>query len=191
VSRIGLTGGLAAGKSTVADMLRAVGINVIDSDGLVAELYAPGQAGALEIQRLFGDSMLNADGRVDHRAVAQLVFADEAARERLEQAVHPLVRQEFARRAENAEGLVVLEAPVLAEAGFADDFDVVISVEADPELRVRRAVSRGMTELDARGRIAAQNEVARLAITTHVIRNDGSLAELQDQVSTLIEQLRD
>lgn len=191
--RIGLTGGLAAGKSTVARLLRQAGAEVVDADDLVAELYAPGAAGAGRVREIFGDTVFLADGRVDHSAVARLVFADAGARRRLEGAIHPLVRDAFGHRAARAEAqgkrIVVLEAPVLAEAGFAGDFDAVVTVEANPELRIERAVARGMSPDDARARMAAQDDRARLAIATHVLHNDGTVAELEARVAALLTEL--
>ena len=189
--KVGLTGGLASGKSTVAGWLAEAGCLVIDADRLVAELYRPGEPGAAAVRQLFGEATLRADGGVDHGRLAELVFADPAARRRLEAAVHPLVRECFARLADSAPGIVVLEATRLVEAGFAPDFDLVVSVEADEDERRRRAVARGMAENDARSRLAAQGDGSeRRAAAHHVLRNDGDLQHLRRQSDALIDELR-
>lgn len=188
--RVGLTGGLASGKSTVARMLAERGATVIDADRLVAELYEPGEPGARAAAKLFGPEALDGRGAVDRERLATLVFTDPDARRRLEQAVHPLVRERFAGIARGAEGVVVLEATLLVEAGYAPDFDLVVTVEADPEVRLQRAVARGMDEAEARRRLTAQGDgEARRAAADVVIRNDGDLAALERQVDALMDRL--
>ncbi|HSL83124.1 MAG TPA: dephospho-CoA kinase [Thermoanaerobaculia bacterium] len=188
--RVGLTGGLASGKSTVARMLAERGATVIDADRLVWRLYEPGEPGARAAAELFGPEVLDAGGAVDRERLAAVVFADPDARRRLERAVHPLVRERFAEIAGGAEGVVVLEATLLVEAGYAPDFDLVVTVEADPEVRLRRAVARGMDEAEARRRLTAQGEgEARRAAADVTIRNDGNLAELERHVDALAERL--
>ena len=189
--RVGLTGGLAAGKSTVARMLAEEGLMVVDADRLVAELYRPGEAGAARVRQLFGDGMLLADGGVDHSALATRVFADEEARRRLEAAIHPLVGERFRALSESAGGITVLEATLLVEAGWADAFDLVVTVEAPPEVRLARAVARGLTPEQATHRLAAQGDgAARRAAAHRVIVNDGNLAQLRQSVAALVRDLR-
>ena len=132
--RVGLTGGLASGKSTVARLLREAGFEVVDADRVVAELYRPGGAGTRALTTLFGPGLLKTDGSVDKARVAHLIFSDSAARQALEEAIHPLVRAHFARVAATATGPVVFEATRLVEAGYAPDFDLVVTVEAPLEL---------------------------------------------------------
>ncbi|HLE84020.1 MAG TPA: dephospho-CoA kinase [Thermoanaerobaculia bacterium] len=188
--RVGLTGGLASGKSTVARLLAERGATVVDADRLVAELYRPGEPGARAAAELFGSRVLDPSGAVDHGRLAEVVFADPEARRRLERAVHPLVRERFAEIAREAEGVVALEATLLVEAGYAPDFDRVVTVEADPAVRLARAVGRGMPEEEARRRLAAQGDgVARRAAADTVIRNDGDLADLERQVDALAREL--
>lgn len=188
--RVGLTGGLASGKSTVARRLREAGYEVVDADQLVAELYAPGAAGARAVGRLFGPRYLQAGGAVDKAAVARLVFDDAEARRQLEEAIHPLVRAEFARRAAGG-GSVVLEATRLVEAGFAPDFDLVVTVEAPEEVRLARASARGLSREEALRRLAAQGDGAARQRTAHwTLRNDGSLAALNAEIERLLEHLR-
>jgi dephospho-CoA kinase len=190
--RVGLTGGLASGKSTVAGWLRDAGFEVIDADRLVAELYRPGGAGAAAARRLFGAAVLTPEGSVDHAALAARVFADPAARRALEQAIHPLVRRRFEEIAAAAppEQTVVLEATLLVEAGYGPAFDLIVTVEADPEARLRRAVARGLDEAAARARLDAQGDGAhRRRGAQRVIDNDGGLAELRRQVDALVADL--
>ncbi len=191
--RVGLTGGLASGKSTVAKLLAEAGFLVVDADRIVAELYRPGGAGAAAVSELFGPDALDAAGAVDRAAVAGRVFADAAARRRLEEAIHPLVRRRFAEIAAAAgEPVVVLEATLLVEAGYGPDFDLVVTVEADPEVRLARAVARGSTEADARARLAAQGGGdRRRAGAGRVIDNSGDLAALEAEVAALVAELRE
>jgi dephospho-CoA kinase len=179
--RVGLTGGLASGKTTVARRLAAwPGLLVVDADRLVAELYRPGGAGAAAVASLFGPGCLSPDGAVDRGALASQVFADAEARGRLEEAIHPLVRARFAALADAHEGVAVLEAALLVEAGYRDLFDLVVTVEAPEEVRLARAVARGLPEADARARLAAQVDgAARRAASDLVIANDGDLARLE------------
>jgi dephospho-CoA kinase len=189
--RVGLTGGLASGKSTVAALLAARGCRVIDADDLVAELYRPGGEGAEAVRTLLGDAALTPSGAVDHAEVARRVFADPEARRRLERAIHPLVRRRFEEIAAAADGIVVLEATLLVEAGYGPGFDLVVTVEADPEVRLRRAMARGMDEAEARARLAAQGDGGmRRAAADRIIRNDGDLAALEAKVEALVAELR-
>ena len=189
--KVGLTGGLASGKSTVARMLAEAGFTVVDADRLVAELYGAGEPGAAAVAALFGPEMLDAEGAVRHQRVAERVFADPEALRRLEQAIHPLVRERFARLAAGSSGPWVLEATRLVEAGYAPDFDTIVTVEADPELRLRRALERGMDESSARARLAAQGDGEERRAAAHVVLdNNGEPDDLRRQVETLIAGLR-
>lgn len=188
---VGLTGGLAAGKSTVARLLGELGCTVVDADRLVAELYRPGGAGVARVAELFGGAVLAPDGAVDHRALAARAFADPQARGRLEAAIHPLVRDRFRALAAAAQGIVVLEATLLVEAGWADAFDVVVTVEAPRELRLARAVARGLSREEAERRLAAQGDgEARRAGADRVVVNDGDTAALRAKVVELVRDLR-
>ncbi len=191
ILRIGLTGGLAGGKSTVARWLAEAGFRVIDADRLVAELYAPGEAGTAAVRGLFGDGVLDEHQGVDHRKVAERVFADADARRELEKAIHPLVRERFARLAAESTGVVVLEATLLVEAGYGPAFDLVVTVECPAVVRLGRAVERGMDEQTARARLLAQGDgAARRDGAQRVIDNCGSLDDLRRQVDELITELR-
>lgn len=188
---VGLTGGIASGKSTVARRLDDAGFTVVDADRLVAELHGPGQPGARAVGELFGPGCLDAAGATDKAAVAARVFADPAARGRLEAALFPLVRQRFRELATAEPGIAVLEATKLVEAGFAPDFDVVVTVEAPVEVRIARAVARGLSPSEARARLAAQtDEATRRAAADEVIDNAGTVAELDRATDALAERLR-
>lgn len=188
--RVGLTGGLASGKSTVARRLESRGIRVLDADRLVADLYRPGEAGAEAVRALFGPRMLAPDGSVDKAALARLAFEDRAARARLEAAIHPLVRERFRRLAENASGVIVLEATLLVEAGYAPDFDWIVSVEAPLEARLQRAIARGLSRDDAAARLAAQGEgESRRSAADEILENDGDLARLVGLADRLADTL--
>lgn len=189
--RVGLTGGLASGKSTVATWMRDAGFLVIDADKLVSELYQPGSKGAAAVRALLGPDFLNEEGGVIHARVAEKIFADADTRLALEKAIHPLVRKRFAEIAEAQRGVVVLEATLLVEAGYAPDFDCVITVECDGETRLRRAVARGMNEAAARSRLLAQGDGnARRAAAHRHLDNCCDLGYLRHQVDELIEELR-
>jgi dephospho-CoA kinase len=194
VYRVGLTGGIASGKSTVAEWLREAGFQVVDADRLVAELYRPGGAGVEVARRLFGDAVVTAAGGVDHAALAARVFSDPAARRALEEAIHPLVRRRFeeiAAAAATSAGVVVLEATLLVEAGYGPGFDLIVTVEADSEVRVRRAVARGLNEGAARARLAAQGDGARRREgANRVLHNDSSSEDLRRQVEALVAEIR-
>jgi dephospho-CoA kinase len=188
--RVGLTGGLASGKSTVARRFAEAGFTVVDADQLVADLYRPGEPGAAAVAGLFGDQALRPDGAVDKVAVARRAFADPELLHRLEAAVHPLVRERFARIADATDGVAVLEATLLVEAGYAPDFDRVVTVEAPAELRLRRAVARGLAEDEARARLAAQPDGTERRAAAHTtIQNAGDLGKLEIQVAQLIREI--
>lgn len=190
--RVGLTGGLASGKSTVARWLAEAGFAVYDADRLVAELYAPFQPGAKAVSVLFGSDFLDPEGAVDKAKLAARVFADPEARKKLEAAIHPLVGARFAELAAAAPGVVVYEATLLAESGHAKNFDLVITVEAPEDLRLARAIARGLDEASARARLKAQGDgAARRAAAGRTIDNSGDVADLRSAVDVLIADLRE
>lgn len=189
--RVGLTGGLASGKSTVAGWLRDAGFLVVDADRLVAEAYQPGGAGAAAVRDLFGPEFLNEQGGVDHAKLGARVFADAAARKALEKAVHPLVRRRFAELAEQTSEIAVLEATLLVEAGHAADFDLIVTVECDAETRLQRAIARGLPEEAARTRLLAQGDGEERRRAAHRrLDNCNDLQHLRRQVDDLITELR-
>jgi dephospho-CoA kinase len=191
--RVGLTGGIASGKSTVSAILAELGAVVIDADALAREVVARGTPGLAAVVAEFGPGLLTAEGDLDRPAMGALVFGDPDARRRLEAVVHPLVHERSAQlEAEAApDAVVVHDIPLLAEVGRAGSFDAVIVVDAPPELQVSRMVQeRGWTRDDAQSRIAAQaTREDRLAIATHVVDNTGSLDALREQVERVYAEL--
>lgn len=188
---LGLTGGIASGKSTVAAELAALGATVIDADQLARDVVAPGTEGLAEVVEAFGERVLTASGEMDREAVGAIVFGDEEARAQLNAIIHPRVRAEAARRRQAAidaagggRAVVVQDIPLLTETGQASRFDKVLVVQAPAAVRVERMMTdRGMNETDARARIAAQaTDAERAAIADRVIMNDGDLAALRTQV---------
>ncbi len=186
VLRVGLTGGIGAGKSTVARLLADRGAVVVDADVLAREVVAPGTPGHAAVLAEFGDQVLAGDGSLDRAGLGRLVFADPAARERLNAIVHPLVAQRFAELVGEAppDAVVVHDVPLLAENGLAGRYDLVIVVEAPPQVRVDRlAESRGMSEDEVRSRMAAQaTDDERRAVADVVLVNDGDRDRLAEQV---------
>jgi dephospho-CoA kinase len=188
--RIGLTGGLASGKSTVARMLAELGAFVFDADEIVRSLYAPGGAGSAAARELFGERVASADGTVDRAKIAEIVFRDPAARHALESRIHPLVRAERARLFDQARragaGVAVAEASQLLEANTESDYDRVLLVVAPEVERLRRWESKGGDAEDGRRRMQFQigAEAAR-ARSDDVIVNDGSLEDLRAKVAAL------
>lgn len=191
--RVGLTGGIASGKSAVGAMLAEMGCVVTDADALVADLYRSGESGAQAVADLFGPQMLKADGSVDKETLGSAVFADPSSRKRLEQAIHPLVGRRYLEILEAAGdgAVVVFEVPLLAETGGRGRYDAVVTVEAPAELRLDRAVKRGLDRDQAAARMAAQARSAdRRAAADFVIENNGSLAELRARVEVVYAALK-
>ena len=191
--RVGLTGGIASGKSTVSAILAELGAVVIDADKLAREVVAKGTPGLKRVVEAFGRDVLTEDGQMDRPKVGAIVFGDEEKRRVLEGIIHPLVRERSAALEAAAQpgGLVVHDIPLLAEAGLAGTFDAVVVVDAPPEVQVERMVrDRGLTREEADARIAAQaSREDRLAVATYVIDNTGTLEELRQQVEEVYEHL--
>lgn len=192
--RVGLTGGVASGKSTVSAMLADLGAVVIDADRLAREVVAPGTDGLAEVVAAFGPEVLTPDGELDRPAVGAIVFADEDRRRVLERIIHPRVRARGAELEAAAPpgALVVHDIPLLAETGQAAAFDAVVVVDAPAELQVERMLAqRGMSREDAEARIAAQaSREDRRAIATYVIDNTGTLEDLRARVAEVVAALR-
>jgi dephospho-CoA kinase len=192
---IGLTGGIASGKSLVASMLRDLGAPVVDADALARVAVEPGRPAYRDIVREFGEEVLAPDATIDRKRLAAVVFADQAKRKRLEAITHPriaqLAQEETAAHAARGAEVVVYEAALLVENGMHRFLDGLIVVAASEEAQLRRAMARdGQGEEAARARIAAQLPLAKkLAVATHVIDNSGSIEETRAQVERLWHKL--
>ncbi|MGR7027903.1 dephospho-CoA kinase [Geodermatophilus sp. URMC 62] len=183
--RIGLTGGIGSGKSTVAALLAARGAVVVDADRIAREVVEPGTSGLAAVVGAFGPGVLADDGSLDRAALAAIVFADPEARARLDGIVHPLVRARAREVIDRAapDAVVVQDVPLLVETGQAGIHDLVLVVETDLETRVARLLQRGLSEEDARARIAAQaTDEQRRAVADVVLDNSGGPEALAEQV---------
>jgi len=192
---VGLTGGIGAGKSTVAKLLAEHGAVVIDADSIVRELQQPGTDVFRAIVDRFGSHVVAADGTLDRERLAGIVFRNDDARSALNAIVHPAVYAVMSERiaaVKDADKVVVLDIPLLAEAGGGGGMDAVVVVEADAEMRVARVVfERGLDPEDVRARMAAQaSSEQREALADVVIRNNGTHEDVRAQVDDLWEQLR-
>jgi dephospho-CoA kinase len=192
VLRVGLTGGIGSGKSTVARRLVAHGAVLVDSDVLAREVVAPGTDGLAAVVAAFGEGVLDAAGALDRAALAAVVFEDPAARERLNAIIHPRVRERSGELIASApaDAVVVQDVPLLVESGMAAHFPLVVVVHADAEERVRRLVRlRGMPEADACARIASQaSDDARRAAADVWLDNSASESDLEAAVDALWER---
>ncbi|MDR7385474.1 dephospho-CoA kinase [Promicromonospora iranensis] len=194
--RIGLTGGIAAGKSVATARLAELGAVVIDHDLLAREAVAPGTVGLAAIVEAFGDVVLLPDGSLDRPGLGALVFADDAARSRLNDIVHPEVRRLSAEReamaaAADPTAVVVHDIPLLVETGLAERFHLLVVVHTPAEQRVRRLVEgRGLSEEAARSRLDAQaTDDERLAAADFTLDGSGSEDDLRAQVDTLWQRV--
>ncbi len=190
---VGLTGGIASGKSTVSAMLAERGAEVIDADHIARQVVMPGMPAWCKIREHFGPGVLHPDGHIDRQALADIVFADKSKLALLNEITHPAI---FARIADRLEGLhdqdvvVVLDAALLLEAGLAQGVDVVIVIHSPREIQVERLAARGVGERDANNRIAAQlPPEKRLVRADIVIDNTGSLEDLGRRVDEVWAQL--
>ena len=190
---MGLTGGVASGKSTVSALLAELGAVVVDADLLAREVVAPGTDGLAEIVEAFGADVLTAEGDLDRPKLGTIVFADEQKRRALEAIIHPRVRDRGRQlEAEAPEGAVVVhDIPLLVETGQPSHFDAVVVVDVPVELQLQRMVElRGLTPEEARARIDAQaTRDQRLAAATHVIDNTGTLEQLRARVAEVYDAL--
>lgn len=191
---VGLTGGIGAGKSTVAALLAERGAIVIDADTIVRDLQRPGTPIHRRIVELLGPGVVRPNGELHRAAIAEIVFADEEKRAALNAIVHPEVMRVIAERIEqlkDTDHVVVLDVPLLVEVGGGEGLDLTVVVEAADHVRVARlAGDRGMRAEEARARMAAQATAEeRAALADVVIRNDGDEAELRKQVDALWERI--
>ncbi|MFI5505788.1 dephospho-CoA kinase [Corynebacterium kutscheri] len=194
MKKIGLTGGIGSGKSTVARMLAEYGYPIIDADLIAREIVAPNTPALSELAKIFGQDILYSDGSLNRSLLAQRAFATEQARLLLNQITHPRIEertQELFRSYEaKNHNVVVWDMPLLVDHGHHKEMDVVLVVDAEDETRVQRLICRGLSEEDARQRIAAQiSREQRNAAATFILDNNGSLEELETQLLQLIKQL--
>ena len=189
--RVGLTGGIASGKSTVANLFAALGITIVDTDQLAREVVAPGSALLPQIATHFGGEVLQKDGSLDRVRLRARVFANPAERQWLEQLTHPAIRALTNARCQSATSRYVIVAiPLLVETRGEDRFDRVLVVDCEPELQIARLQARdGATRAAAEQMLAAQaSRAERLAVADDVILNDGDIAKLRDEVTKLHRQ---
>lgn len=194
--RVGLTGGIASGKSTVAARMRELGLAILNADLLAHRLIEPGQPAYEEVVREFGRGVLSPDGSVDRKKLGEIVFRDPARRECLNRIVHPRVieareQQLKQMEAENPRGLAIVEAALLIEAGYYKKLDRLVVCSCRPEQQMARLRARGLTEEEARQRLAAQLPLEeKLRLADDVVDCSGTLAETQQQTDALVERLR-
>lgn len=193
---IGLTGGIASGKSTVSALLRQAGIPVIDADQVARQVQRPGSGALDKLAAAFGPAIIAPDGSLNRQQLGQRVFDDPAARQELDRIVQPLIKDTIWQAVDNLrrQGVanVVLDVPLLFEAGYDTDCDLVVVVRVSPATELRRLMARnGYSRAAAQARIAAQLPLSvKVAKADVVIDNDGSREETRRQVAQLVEDLR-
>jgi dephospho-CoA kinase len=193
--RLGLTGGIASGKSTVAAMLRQLGFEVLDADKLAHQLIEPGYPAFTDVVREFGREILAPDGRVDRAKLGAIVFADRAKLDKLNAIVHPRVAEATARQFDqwerNGVNVAFVEAALIVEAGMHKSLDGLVVAWCTPQQQIERLRERGLNETEARSRIALQMpQEEKLACATEKIDCSGSLEETRRQVEALAAKLR-
>jgi dephospho-CoA kinase len=195
ILKVGLTGGIASGKSTIARMFGELGCIVLDADALVADLYRPGKAGHRALVQTYGTDILRPDGEVDRQKLANVAFIDEGSAQKLNALIHPLVMEEEARIAAEEEKrdndrIYVVEATLLLEAGGKQRYDRIVVVDVGPATQVARGIARGMSREEVERRIRHQIPRAdRLAAADYVIDNSGDLEQATREVRRVYEAL--
>ena len=192
---VGLTGGIGAGKSTVAELLAERGAVIVDADRVARAVVEPGQPALQRLVERFGEGILDPDGRLERGALAKLVFGDDEARRDLEAITHPAINDEFTRRVVEAptDAIVVLDVPLPAESEQARKrpYQTVIVVEAPRDVRLERLEARGVDRADAEARMAAQaGDEERRKIATHVVDNARDRADLERQIDEVWADLQ-
>jgi len=196
ILKVGLTGGIASGKSTVGRHLASLGAYVIDADHVVKDLYQPGARGHRALVERYGDAVLTASGEIDRPALSRIALGTPGGAEALNQLIHPLVLQDAEQRiaaveAEGDDRVVVFEATLLLEAGGRDRYDLVIVVDTDAETQIARAVRRGLSEEEARLRLSRQMErQQRLAGADFVIDSSGPVSQTLERASEVWSELQ-
>lgn len=196
MKKVGLTGGIGSGKSTVARMLGRAGFAVVDADQIARDIMEPGSPVLDEVAAEFGADLIGADGALNRGELARRAFATTEDTMRLNSITHPAIRAEserrFAAAEEAGEQAVIYDMPLLVDLGLHKDMDLTVVVDVDKDERIRRLVAkRGIDESDARARIAQQiDDEARLAAADVVIDNNGPLDALDPQVAALVEKIK-
>ncbi|MGX0630753.1 dephospho-CoA kinase [Corynebacterium afermentans] len=197
MKKVGLTGGIGSGKSTVARMLGGAGFAVVDADQVARDIMEPGSPVLEEVSAAFGADLIGDDGALDRGELARRAFATTEDTQRLNAITHPAIRAEserrFAAAEEAGEQAVIYDMPLLVDLGLNQDMDLTVVVDVDKEERIRRLVDkRGLDEADARARMAQQiDDATRLAAADVVIDNNGPLDALEPQVAALIKKIKD
>lgn len=189
---VGLTGGIASGKSSVAALLRDAGAETIDADQVAREVVEPGTYGLAQVVEVFGEAILNPDGSLSREKLAQLVFQDPNLRLKLEAILHPLIRSKtMALIEQSSKDVVIYQVPLLVEAKVDYPFDMIVTVEAGLDNQIKRLTgSRGLSEAQARQRIEAQaSELQRVQASDYVIDSSGPKENLAAQVAKLWHQI--
>lgn len=196
MKRIGLTGGIGSGKSTVAQLLAREGFPIIDADAVAREIVQPGEPALAELVEVFGEGIIRADGTLDRAALAAVAFADEPSTARLNRITHPRIQaeveQRFAEYERQNQPVAVYDVPLLAENDLGRSFDFVVVVHAPVEQRIQRLMqSRGMDYADAAARIKRQaDDKTRLRQADYVVDNSGDVDHLREETAVLAAALR-
>jgi dephospho-CoA kinase len=190
---IALTGGIGSGKSTVARRWVELGATEVDADLLAREAVEPGSVGLAQVVQEFGPSVLTAAGALDRAELAKIAFANDANRIKLEGILHPLIQELALQKVTNLEGVIVYTIPLFVESKSKLQFDKVVAISCDEDVRVRRLVeNRGMSEAEARSRISAQaKDSQREAVADIVIDSNCSLAELIQKADAIYQSFKD
>lgn len=192
---VGLTGGIASGKSTVANILEDLGARIIDADVIAREIVEPGQPALADIRQAFGDGVLQDDGHLDRAALGEVVFGDPAARKKLDALTHPRIAQRMMQRAgelrEQGYDWVVYDAALIVENGIHRWLDSLIVVAASPQVQLERLMQRdGLSRAQAQQRIDAQMPLAdKIAVADYVVDNDATLADTGAQVDAIFQAI--
>jgi dephospho-CoA kinase len=189
--RVALTGGIASGKSTVANLFAALGVPVIDTDVIAREVVEPGRPALTQVIETFGSEVLGSDDRLDRRRLRERIFADPDAKRRLEAILHPAIRVEMERLSRAADGpYQVLVIPLLTEGKRRDHVDRVLLVDVPEELQIQRLVSRdGVSQEQAQASLNAQaTRAERLAMADDIVRNTGRPEDLRENIEALHER---
>lgn len=197
ILRVGLTGGLASGKSTIARLFATLGCVTVDADAVVSRLYRPGGAGHKALVREYGKGILTPSGEIDRKTVADIAFANEGAAQKLNALIHPLVIAEETewlnteeKRLDGRDAIYIIEATLLLESGGKERYDRIVVVDVDPVTQLHRAMARGMAREEALRRMAHQmDRETRLRSADYVIDNSGDIAAAEVRTRDVLKKL--